>query len=305
VWCSRTSSPPTDSTLATNSSKPLEDIVEEMRSDIKISNVMNVTSQQYKVPAFQIAFSYTDRKKAKDVVNDLVTKFIDTNLRERSTASNSTTELLKNQWEQAKKSLDDTENRFAQFRARNQGRLPDEMNSNLQQMGVLQTRIATINGGLSRINQEKLMLETQLRIYKDQLAALTREPGPAEAVFTPKSERVQEVEREVRQLENTLTTLRENYKETHPDIQRVSAMLAAAKKKRDGVVKDEETNRPPAAARQTSPQAAREARDLEAAIRRTQSLIEAKDLEAEDHRRELNVANNSIRSYEGGCKVFR
>lgn len=278
--------------------KPMEDIVEEMRSDIKISNVMNVASQQNKVPAFQIAFAYVDRRKAQAVVNDLVGKFIDTNLRERSTASNSTTELLKNQWDQAKKELEEAETRLAQFRARNQGRLPDEVNANLQQMGVLQTRLATINGGLSRINQEKLMLENQLRIYRDQLAGLTREPAPSDPVFFPKGERLLEAEREVRQLENNLTALRENYKETHPDIQRVTAMLAAAKKKREAAAKEDEANRPQAPARQTNPQAAKEARDLEVAIRRTQAALEAKDLEAEDHRRELNAANNAIRMYQ-------
>jgi polysaccharide chain length determinant protein (PEP-CTERM system associated) len=279
--------------------KPMEDIVESMRTDIKISNVMSVTSQQNRVPAFQIAFAYTDRKKARDVVNDLVGKFIDTNLRERSTASNSTTELLKNQWDQAKKELEQAEDKLAQFRQRNQGRLPDEMSSNIQQMSALQTRLANINAGLSRINQEKLTMETQLRIYKDQLATATKEAAPVDlASQQSRSERVMEVDREIRQLEANLMNLRENYKETHPDVQRVGAMLAAAKRKRETVLKDDEASRPQSPIRVTNPQAVRESRDLEAAVRRLQSFLEAKDLEAEDYRRELNSANAAIRSYQ-------
>lgn len=279
--------------------KPMEDVIEKMRQDVKIGNVVNVASTKERIPAFQISFAYTDRNKAQKVVADLLSKFIDTNQRERSASSLYTTELLKSQWDQAKKELEGIDNRLAEFRMQNQGRLPDEMQSNLQQLNAFQNRLGVINSTLSRISQEKLMLEAQLRIAKDQLAALTKEPSASEmASAVGKSERVAEAEREVRQLESQLSALREHYKDTYPDVQRVMGMLATAKRKRDQVAKEEEALRAQPATRSVTPQAAREIRDVESAIKRIQSLIEAKDMEAEDARRELGNANNAIKGYQ-------
>jgi uncharacterized protein involved in exopolysaccharide biosynthesis len=276
---------------------PMADVVETMRKDIKIGTVQDVTNARDRVPAFQIAFAYTDRYKAQKVVNDLVGKFVDTNLRERSSSSLYTTQLLKDQSDQAKRELDAIEGQLAEFRTRNQGRLPDELQANLQQLNALHTRVSNLNSSLSRVSQEKILLETQLRIARDQLAALTKDSGTIEAA---KSERLGEVDREIHFYENQLANLREHYKEVHPDIQRASTMLSASKRKREQILKDEnevkqsETATP----RPLSPLAAREARDLEASIRRVQGLIEAKDLESQEYGRELSRAENTIRGYQ-------
>ncbi len=280
---------------------PMEDIVEEMRKDIKIGNVLSVASTNDKVPAFQIQFSYTDRYKAQKVVDTLVTKFIDTNLRERSSSSLSTTQLLKDQVEIAKKRLDDIESKLAEFRTRNQGRLPDEMQQNLQQVSVLQSRMTALNAAISRVNQEKIMMESELRIYQDRLAALNRDmTQDATAAPAGKSERVAESEREIRFLEDQLTSQRQHYKETYPDVQRTLALLNAAKKKKEQLIKDEEAARKaaPPQERIVNPNAVRESRDLEASIRRGQTQIEAKDMEGEQYRRELAQANEAVKSYQ-------
>jgi len=46
-------------------------------------------------------------------------------------------------------------------------------------------------------------------------------------------EHLTQLEREVNRLESGLSALRESYKETHPDVQRTIALLAAKKKERD------------------------------------------------------------------------
>ena len=279
-------------------SLPMEDVVEKMRTDVHIGNVLSVTSSRERVPAFQISFAYTDRKKAQSVVGDLMSKFIDTNVRERATTSLSTTNLLKDERDSAKKELDQTEEKLAQYRVRNRGQLPDEVQANLQQLNTLQTRTASINAALSRINQEKLLMEQQMRIYKDQLATLTKEPSTPADVAALKSERLVEAERELAGLERSLAALREHYKDTYPDVQRMASMVANAKKKRDQIAKEDEASRPANAPRPMSPQTVREARDVDTSMRRLQSLIEAKDMEAEDARKELAQTNGMIRDYQ-------
>ena len=77
-------------------------------------------------------------------------------------------------------------------------------------------------------------------------------------------------------------------------------MLASAKKKRDQAIKDDAAAAAARGPQQRvfTPQAAREARDLEAAIRRVQSQLEAKDLEAEQYRRELAQADATAKAYQ-------
>ncbi len=281
---------------------PMEDVVEKMRTSVKIGSVLNLTttSNKDRVAAFQISYAYTDRYKAQKVVTDLVGKFIDQNLRERASSSLSTTQLLRDQWDQAKKELDQLEDKLARFRLANQGRLPDEMQSNLQQLNAIQISVTNLNNALGRVSQEKLLLETQLRIAKDNLTALSKEPAPSEvAAVALKSERLAEAERDVRILENQLAALREHYKDTYPDVQRATSMLNGAKKKRDLIAKEDESTKKPETRRvAANPANVREARAMEDNVRRIESLIEAKDLEASQYTKELSRANTAMRAYQ-------
>jgi polysaccharide chain length determinant protein (PEP-CTERM system associated) len=278
---------------------PMEDVIENMRKDIKIGNVLNVSNTtKDHIPAFQIQFAYIDKYKAQKVVNDLVSKFIDQNQRERSNSSLSTTSLLRDQWDLAKKELDQVESKLAEFRTRNQGRLPDEMQQNLQQVTAVQQRMSTLNSALARVSQEKLMMESQVRIYKDQLSALAKDASSAPDMSPVRSERLTEAEREVHAYESHLAMLRDHYKETYPDVQQAVALLTSAKKKRDQIAKEEEVKKPDTPQKNVKPEVIREGRDLEAAVRRVQSQIEAKDLEAEEYRKEMAMATNNMKSYQ-------
>src|SRR5436190_23395233 len=61
-------------------SKPMEDIVELMRRDVRLAILETPTSGGKKMAsAFQISFSYPERYKAQAVVSQLVTKFTEQN----------------------------------------------------------------------------------------------------------------------------------------------------------------------------------------------------------------------------------
>jgi succinoglycan biosynthesis transport protein ExoP len=284
--------------------KPIDDVVEGMRKDIKISAVEALASggASSAVPAFQISFSYTDRYKAQQVAHKLMSDIIDENLHSRSEASLLTSRLLQDNRDDAKKQLDAVETKVAEFRARNQGRLPDQMQAMLQQINALQARASNLNEALSRISQDRLMLEGMLTIYKDEINA-ARQPTSIEHSVERKNERLQDADREIANLENQLARLRERYNDTHPDVQQMVALIAAAKKKRDSIVK-EDGNAKKAPADESAPTEVilpgqvREARNLEGAYRRTETQINAKALESENVRRELEEVNNQLRAYE-------
>jgi uncharacterized protein involved in exopolysaccharide biosynthesis len=281
---------------------PLDDVVEEMKlNDIQVLpvrqslNAGQRDTQQY--PAFEIRFAYSERFTAQKVATDLVGRFLEENVREVSQQTVSTTQFLQDRWEESKKKLDEWERRLSVFREQNIGRLPEEQQSNYQELSALQAQKLNLNMSMNRVNQERLLYENQLRIYRDQLTSL-KDPNAPEQVAERSDDKLTEMDREIAQYEESLLTARERYKETHPDVQRLVNLLAAARIERQAVLKQEtgKTDRP--APRPASAEFVREQRDLEAESQRTQGFILAKGVEMEDYRKQSSQLDGTIGTYE-------
>src|ERR1700693_1828359 len=102
---------------------PIEDVVEQMKGAIQIQPVASPTGTADRLPAFAVSFSYDNRLMAQRVVQDLVSRFIDENIRNRSNATFQTTQFMKDQLDDAKKQLDAAEDKLISFRMPNDGRL--------------------------------------------------------------------------------------------------------------------------------------------------------------------------------------
>ncbi len=263
--------------------KPLEDIIEEMRSDIRISQVENLqlsAARQYS--AFKISFQYSNRNLAQKVTQELVRGFIDENLRTLSGQSTATTEFLKDEWESAKKRLDDLENRLTQFRLQNSGRLPEQLQSNLTTLRTLEQQLSGINEAISRIGQEKLLLESQIRVYRDHLQSLTQ-GGDQPLSVAAQNQRLVEIEHEIATQETNVSSLKERYKETHPDVRAAEAQLVMLRARRDSFLKEEEEKKSePTPAPKKNPSRIQGVRELEAQVTGLQSQIQARNLELEE-----------------------
>lgn len=293
-----------------NRDLPMDDLVEKMRSQIKVSSVQNVAGMNGRaISAFEVSFAYENRNLAQRVVSDLVSRFIDQNLRERNSASVQTTQFLKDEVDAARKRLEDLETKLAHFQMENQGHLPDQMQGNIQQLGALQARMTSLNDAVSRISQEKLLLESQIRTYKDQLNSLTDPVNAAQvqdaAAVQQKSEKVAEADREINSWENQIAALLERYKESHPDVQHARAMLKIAQTKREAAVKEQaqleaQTPKadPKAQVRPVNPVLARERRALEAAVKQLQSQIEAKNMESENYGKDLDQLGAAMKTVQ-------
>jgi uncharacterized protein involved in exopolysaccharide biosynthesis len=276
--------------------QPLEDVIEDMRKDIHISPVGNVQTQgKGPISAFKVSFEYSNRYLAQKVAAELARDFIDANIRALSSQSAATTDFLKDQWDAAKKQLDALENTMTQFKLKNAGRLPEQLQANLQTLRSLETQLAGVNDAINRIGQEKLLLENQLRIYQDQLAALNQ--GTDAVSLRVKDERLVQTEHDITTVETLLSGLKERYKDTHPDVRQAEAQLAVLRRKRDSLLKEEEQKKPEAAPRKISPQDRAGGQELEAAISRLQGQIQVKDLEMEERTKLQKNLNEAINSY--------
>jgi len=275
--------------------KPLEDVIEEMRSDIRISQVENLQlSNKAQYSAFRISFQYSNRNLAQKVTQELVRGFIDENLRTLSGQSTATTEFLKDEWESAKKRLDDLENRLTQFRLQNAGRLPEQLQSNLTTLRTLEQQLSGINEAISHIGQEKLLLESQIRVYKDQLQSLTQGDQPLSVAA--KNQRLVELEHEIVTQETSVSSLKERYKETHPDVKAAEAQLAMLRGRRDAFLKEEEDKKADPAPKKNSARI-QGAPQLEAQISGLQSQIQARNLELDERNKAQKQLVTMITQY--------
>jgi len=288
---------------------PFEDIIEKIRNHIVITNLRSIPgSDRFGTSAFQIGFYYENRYVAQKVTRDLMTRFIDENIRERSSQSQMTTQFLREQYNQAKADLDAIEQRLTQFRLNNMGRLPDQMQANVQQMSGMESRVTSLNTNISRVNNEKLMLESELRGAREKLN-MTRKlalPDPVTG-STPSSlsanEELDNTEREIAQLERVLERMLEQYKPTYPDVQRLQSRLQTVKKQRESLLnKTQEVKEPskegaapvPAAPVRVNAALAREIADLEAQVQRFQAQIRSKELEVERYVREISDTEKKL-----------
>jgi polysaccharide chain length determinant protein (PEP-CTERM system associated) len=281
-------------------SRPLVDIVEEMRRDVRIGSVNPVMQGNRVIPAFQISFKYHDRYLARNVVQDLVGRFMAENTRERTAQSVSTTQFLEDQLAAARTDLEALDSKLAAFRENFQGRLPEQFQNNQMQLSSLEQRISNLNGALARVSQDKMLLEADLRTFKAQRASLV--PTRQASLDRTAAEQIRRIDADILKLEATLANYRERYKDTYPDVQRILAQIKTAKAIRDRL-QNESRQEAEEASASAEPlpmdsRMQREARQIDQNIDRIEAQLKAKDAEAARHLKEIENVERQITSVQ-------
>jgi uncharacterized protein involved in exopolysaccharide biosynthesis len=307
-------------------SKPMEDIVEKMRRDIKLS-ILETPSQSGKrtASAFQISFSYPERYKAQLVVAQLVTKFTEQNVTVLRNQANLTTNFLNDELNGAKANLDRLDKEMTQFRIENAGRLPDQLASNLQAMNALESHLASVGETLNRNSQEKMSLETRLQSLRSQLTfyanMLTETPGVSAAEQHQrlvKNERLVELNKRIIEGESILAALRERYKENYPDLRAATATLKTLKRERDLLEKEEmvqiaelekqqqqqqESGKPVEVKKSLNPQMGKALEELKMEIAAVETSIRTKDLDIKQRMQQQIDLHAKIQAYQNRIDV--
>ena len=281
---------------------PLEDVIDNiMKANVRIDPII-IGGGSHAVPAFYVKFTYSDRLLANKVVADIVQRFISANLTDRSNATDQTTQFLKDNADRAKKELEELENKIADFKARNNGRLPEQVDLNYRSLQTLQTNYQNLTNSKNRAEVDKLQIETNLSTEKARKAELTREvPQTAAQVAAMKSDRLLDVEREIRNYEDTLIVARQQYTDEFPAVKTIKGRLEAAKQKKAQIEKEEAENKPAAAAAATPPvnrQLKMAEVELDGNIKRLESAIRSRDLEIEEDDKQIKQTQAQIAKLE-------
>ena len=289
---------------------PMEDIIEQMRTKHIRIGVVNLQNSTKSVGAFPISFQYENRFLAQKVTQDIVSRLINENERETMAQSQTTTDFLTTEVVKAKQQLEEIEAKLAEFKIRNAGTLPDDQSVNFSAMNSLDQRISQTNAAISRVNQEKLLMEANLRISREQLAKAIEiasiapsDPLRAQA----KNEELAQKNREITAGEQALTQYKEMYTDSHPEIRRIVASLAVARRQRDDLVRldkealAEEGRKAAEAEKSKAPRrivVTKEMQALDGSIKQIESAIQGKAIELQDLSAEIARTSAQAKGYQ-------
>lgn len=276
---------------------PMEDVIEMMRKDIQVNPMMAAGSNGRNVPAFTVQFKYDNRLLANKVVDRLVGRFTSQDTTDRSNAASGTTRFLRDQTEQAKKDLDELEEKLSTFRIENNGRLPDQVATNSHQLETLQVNYQFLTSSKTRADLDKLQIETNLRVEEARKKELSQESAPAQAASVAlKSDRLLAAERDVQNVQDALNLALQSKTDAHPDVRNLRGRLEVAKNREAQIEKDEAGAKgsAPAAAPTANRQFQLQLMEVDGNIQRYQSAVRAKDLEIADLQAKIKQVEASI-----------
>ncbi len=191
-------------------SLPPEELVDKMRNDITIQVKQGSGAE---LSTFTITYQGKDPGTVAQVANELATSFIDWNVNTRGQQVTGTQDFLSSELQEAKRNLEQQEDKLREFKMSHLGETPDQTVNNLQAVGALRSALQTNDEALNRLEQEKILL-TRL---PDQVPSGAAVPASLSARGT--------LQLEKRQLESTIQQLREHYSDLYPDVVRAKHQL--------------------------------------------------------------------------------
>ncbi len=199
----------------------MDDRVALMQKAIGIKPIQS--NQDRGMPGFSVTFTAADPRIAQKVCGEITSIFISENLSSRQASAEGTTEFLRQQLNDSKKSLDDQEAKLAAFQQKYFGRLPDQEQSNTNTLQTLTTQLEAVTQSLSRQQQDVTFLQAMVAQQthenqvpqselpaainddrKAQLNALIQQRQVLQAQYTPDHPDVVEVSRKIAQLQDEI-----------------------------------------------------------------------------------------------------
>jgi polysaccharide chain length determinant protein (PEP-CTERM system associated) len=196
----------------------MEDKLESLRRRIKVE-VGRATRARGDVDSFSIVFQDNDPQTTMRVANGLATFFIDENLKSREGMAVGTSDFLDSELESMRKRLEEQEQLLKQFREKNMGELPEQLDSNLRILDSLKTQLAQKEDSLRSARVSLAALESEISIRQGAIAAMLPSAAPAATV------RENEDQMSLDQLKDRLAGLRASYTDQHPDVVRLKARI--------------------------------------------------------------------------------
>ncbi len=182
----------------------MDDRLDLMRKNI---DVKPIQSEMARFPGFYISFKANDARTAQAVCEEITSMFVSEDLRARADQTQGTTDFLRQQLDQAKRSLDDQDAKLAKFQQQYVGKLPGQEEGNLNMLNSLNTQLGASTQQIERMQQDKTLMEAMLAQQQRETA-------------TPETQRLapQAQQTELQSLLAQEADLTARYTDDYPDV---------------------------------------------------------------------------------------
>jgi succinoglycan biosynthesis transport protein ExoP len=207
--------------------------IDEMRNNTEVELITanpRVGQRGTGTIAFKVSFSHRRAETAQGVANELVTLFLDENVKVRTERATQTTEFLKQESQRLRTDLDKLETQIAGYKQEHGKGLPENMALSMAAMQRVETDLRQIERDYRSAEEELRYLEVE---RTGALAAVTSvvQGGPA---GNGAAAELQRARAELAKLQGT-------YTDSHPDVR-------SLKRKIDNLEQAVAAEKPPAAA---------------------------------------------------------
>ncbi|WP_077338962.1 XrtA system polysaccharide chain length determinant [Pseudocolwellia agarivorans] len=210
----------TDFDVRVKNDKEYELLIDSLKEDIIIKKTGGKRQN-----IFKISFEDKDPEMARDVVQAVLTVFIETTIGENRNDSDSAQKFLTTQINEYESRLLAAENRLTDFKQKYNDVLPNQYGGYYQKLTVAKEQLKGIELGL-------LETQTQLKSAKAQLPDKNTEKSQAPDSIKNNNSIETTYDERITELETSLDSLLVRYTEKHPDIIEIKNRLAHLKKQR-------------------------------------------------------------------------
>ena len=211
---------------------PIHQIARQFREKFSMQLVSaEGGSRSRTVIAFNVSFEDRNPRVAQQVANELVSLYLNENLRSRREKAAETTGFLAEEASRLGKQVGELEARMADFKQRNSGQLPEQLGLNLSGLGRVQSQLSVTERRLQTLEDRKSVLQTQLA----HLDPLGTRVVDGQTVLSP-------LER-LKALQTRLISMRGIYGPEHPDVAKMEREVEFLKKETGGSTSTESLKR--------------------------------------------------------------
>ena len=184
------------------SSMRMEDKIINIRKNIHISLArMTVSKRQKSTGAFTISFKGENPSTVLKVTNELVSHFINENLKVREAQALGTSDFLEDELKNIRTQLEGVEETYKTYRKKYMGALPEQLETNLRILDRLQDQL---------LAKQQLLADSKSRLF----ALTNSDAGTGDDPIS-----------KLKYLKQKLSELKVKYTDEHPDVQRLKKMI--------------------------------------------------------------------------------
>lgn len=215
------------------------EIVDAMQKSISVAplsaNIKGLQRRAGGTIAFTVSFEHKQPNMATRVANELVTLFLDENVRSRTYRATETTDFLEQEASKLKKQVDAIESEVAKYKQQYSQSLPEHLELRMSMLERAQASLKETDREIKSIAAERRFLDIQLDAIKAGFGAETNLKNGSLKTPTP--------EAELKRLQLELIEKSSVYKPTHPDVITLKRRVEALEKRVTGRMERDDLER--------------------------------------------------------------